>query len=362
MPEETVGYVRLEWTCDRCGTINPGPRKTCQGCGAPQPEEQGFELPPQQELISDEEELRRAKLGPDVHCAYCGARNPADAETCVQCGAPLVEGVAREAGEVLGAAHFEAVADVPCPFCGAMNPGNATKCSACGASLTRTPPQLQPKPQAARVPAGVSKSKSGLGIAAIIGAILSCVALVAGIAYFSQTSAQTGVVKEVSWEHSTDILEMRPATHEDWRDEIPAGAEIAACSQKYRYTSDDPVPGAKKVCGTSYVKDQGSGYGKVVQECEYEVYDDWCKYVVDEWAVVDTLRSAGNDPNPVWPELNLGAGQREGERKGKYTAIFLSNDREYKYSPSLDELRQLEPGSKWTLHVNKLGTLTGIGK
>lgn len=360
MSEETVGYVRLEWTCERCGTINPGPQKKCRSCGAPQPEEQDFELSPQQELISDEEELRRAKSGPDVHCAYCGARNPAEAETCVQCGAPMAEGAARQTGEVLGAAQFEAAADVACPFCGAMNPGNATKCGSCGGSLTRPQPKSRAVPSS--VPAKGATAKKGLGILAILGIVLACVIVVGAVVCLSQTSEQTGVVKEVNWEQSIDIQELRPVTYEDWQDEILSGAQMGTCEQKYRYTSSDPVPGAKKVCGTSYVKDQGSGYGEVVRECEYEVYDDWCKYTVDEWKVVHTERAAGSDVNPVWPEVRLGSGQRDGEKSGSYQVIFLSNDKMYKYSTDLDMFKQLEPGSKWKLYVNKLGALTGIEK
>ena len=33
MTRKTVGYVELEWTCDHCGTENPGPRKFCNNCG-----------------------------------------------------------------------------------------------------------------------------------------------------------------------------------------------------------------------------------------------------------------------------------------------------------------------------------------
>ena len=316
MPEETVGYVRLEWTCERCGTINPGPQNKCQGCGAPQPEEQDFELPPQQKLIADEEELRRAKSGPDVHCAYCGARSPADAETCVQCGAPMGEGTARQTGEVLGASQTGAAADVACTFCGAINPGNATKCDSCGGSLTR--PEAKPKSRAvfSSASAKARKAKKGLGVFAILGIVLACVILVGAIALLSQTSEQMGVVREVSWEQAIDIQELRPATYESWQDEVPSGAQMATCQQKFRHTSSEPVAGAKKICGTSYVKDQGSGFGKVVQECNYEVYDDWCKYVVDEWKVVHTEKTAGTDLNPVWPDVTLGASREKGKELG----------------------------------------------
>jgi hypothetical protein len=32
MPQETVGFVNLEWICKRCGSKNPGTTKICVGC------------------------------------------------------------------------------------------------------------------------------------------------------------------------------------------------------------------------------------------------------------------------------------------------------------------------------------------
>ena len=60
--------------------------------------------------------------------------------------------------------------------------------------------------------------------------------------------------------------------------------------------------------------------------------------------------------------MTLSAGQREGERSGSYRVIFLSNDKEYKYSSNLELFNEQEPGSKWKLYVNKLGALTRIEK
>ena len=36
------------------------------------------------EPVLEEEELARAKMGPDFPCAFCGTRNPAGAESCSQ--------------------------------------------------------------------------------------------------------------------------------------------------------------------------------------------------------------------------------------------------------------------------------------
>ena len=119
MPQETVGFVNLEWTCKRCGSKNPGTTKICSSCGNVMSETDKFELPAQQELIKDEAVIAKAERGPDVTCKYCGARNAADAKNCSQCSADLTEGTARKAGEVLGAFSAEKKPDVKCPYCGA---------------------------------------------------------------------------------------------------------------------------------------------------------------------------------------------------------------------------------------------------
>ena len=121
MARKTIGHVELQWTCPNCGGINPGPVKVCQSCGAPQPEDVKFEQAVRQELITDEEKLAQAEAGADIHCPYCGARNPAGAETCSQCGGDLVEGVQRESGQVVGAFVSGPEKIIKCPRCGAEN-------------------------------------------------------------------------------------------------------------------------------------------------------------------------------------------------------------------------------------------------
>mgnify|MGYP005840861847 FL=1 len=358
MPEETIGYVRLQWTCRQCGTINPGPEKKCQGCGAAQPEDQAFELPEQQELITSEAELTRAATGPDIHCGFCGARNPSGGKNCVQCGAPLSEGVVRQKGAVLGAAQLDTRPDIVCPFCGAANPAKATKCKNCGGSLAGSR-AVQAEPAGASVRLGAGNK--GVGATVAIAILLACVVAIGGILFLSQTSEQTGVVQATGWEQSVMIEAWGPVNYEDWRDQVPMGVQLGRCSEKYRYTSSEPVPGARKVCGTAYVKDEGQGYGKLVQDCEYEVYGDWCEYTVNEWHVVRTEKAAGNDIAPYWPQVELGQGEREGAKAGRYQVVFLSNDKTYSYVlDDAETFKRFEPGSKWKLSVNKLGALTSV--
>jgi predicted nucleic acid-binding Zn ribbon protein len=103
MARKELGHIELQWTCPNCGGINPGPDKVCNTCGAPQPEDVQFEQPERQELITDKEVETKAEAGADIHCPFCGTRNPAGAKICSQCGGDLVEGRKRETGHVVGA-------------------------------------------------------------------------------------------------------------------------------------------------------------------------------------------------------------------------------------------------------------------
>lgn len=353
MTKETVGYVRLEWTCPNCGGKNPGPQKICAGCGGPQPEDVEFEQAAQEELITDEADIARAEAGPDVHCAFCGARNPAGAKVCTQCGADVAEGVARDSGRVLGAHQTGPVKKVPCPSCGTPNPANAHKCSQCGASMAR--PKSTPLPKAA--PA----QKRGCGL--VGGVVVAAVVLVAVLffALSARTEDVVGNVQSVSWTRSIAIEQLGPVTHDGWRDEIPSEAVVGTCTQKTHHTQSDPAPNTEKVCGTPYTVDKGSGYGEVVQDCQYQVYADWCDYTVEEWHEVDQATLSGNDQNLRWPALQLVADQREGERQESYAIIFDTDGETYTYKTrSAAEFAQCRIGSRWILKVNAFNAVTSI--
>lgn len=357
MTQKTLGYVELEWTCKRCGTKNPGTQKTCSNCGAAMGEADQFELPAQQQLITDEKKLEQAKKGPDVHCPFCGARNPAGAEECSQCGGDLKDAQARQQGQVLGAFTTQAAPEIQCPSCGTLNPANATRCQNCGGSLAKEKPPASPTPVAPQAPRANKTLFLVVGGVVVLACLASVLFLILGL----RTEAQTGTVQSVQWERRVELLEQRPVEREDWQDEIPAGAKIGACTQKYRRMQSEPAPGAEEVCGTPYTVDQGSGVAKVVQDCQYKIYDDWCSYTQLEWLVIDTVSLRGNDLNPAWPALTISAGQREGDRSESYLVVFQSDGETYTYRPSsVEEYSQFAPGSEWVLEVNAFGAITDI--
>ena len=324
MTQETLGYVRLEWTCRRCGGKNPGPEKLCVHCGASIDEQDQFELPETQEFITDAEELKKAAAGPDIHCPYCETRNPAGSTVCKQCGGSLAEGVVRARGHVVGA---------------------------------------PPKPRAAPQP--VAAKVKGLPWYLFAGlAALLLVCCVGAYLLFRPSKETNGVVRDVSWERRIGIEELQPVSREDWRDEIPSDATLGDCQKKEHHTqSEAPPPGveAEKVCGTPYTIDQGSGYGKVVQDCQYKVYADWCEYTREEWQEVDDASASGHDLNPYWPQVNLASGQREGERSEEYEVDLDTEGKSYTYHPGdADEFSRYDIGSKWVLSVTALGGVTGV--
>lgn len=361
MARKELGHIELHWQCPNCDGINPGREKSCRGCGAPQPDDVEFKQFSRQELIKDEALLEQAKAGPDIHCAFCGTRNPGSATVCSQCGSDLSEGTKREAGRVVGAFQEGTGEDVKCPSCGSNNPHNALRCSNCGSALQQLE-ELEPDGDIHVESKAQSKGRRKIPVVLIIVFAVICVGAVAIAVLSGRTKPVTGVVDNVTWERSIAIEAFGPVEHDDWYDELPGDAENISCEEAYRYTSNEPEPNSVEVCGTPYSVDSGDGFAEVVQDCEYQVYDDYCSYTVLEWAVVDTAVLSGNNLNPAWPSPNLTSDQRLGDdRRESYTVIFDTGSDTYSYAPdSFNEFQRFDIGSSWTLNVNTFGSVLSV--
>jgi ribosomal protein L40E len=361
MVKKSLGYVELEWVCPQCDSRNKGTDKKCVNCGAAQPEDVQFHQAAEEKLITDEAKIARAKAGADIHCPYCGTRNLATAEKCVQCGGDLTGGTVRDSGRVLGAHRARPAGEATCPHCGASNPATALECSQCGGAMQ---PVASRRP-AARTRRAAAQSKRkispmaivGIAIAALI-AIAFCVVIVLSLLPSDEI---TGTVRSASWERSIVVEGLQDVTREAWQDDIPAGAPVGACTEKVHHTQPDPAPGSVEVCGTPYTVDTGTGMGEVVQDCEYQVYGDWCEYTAKDWVVVDTLVLSGSDMNPVWPDIGAGTSRREGERDETYRVVFATEDKTYTRAfTDVNRWREYTIGSRWILQLNKLGGIQSI--
>jgi len=331
MARKELGHIELQWTCPNCEGINPGPDKVCNTCGAPQPEDVQFEQPERQELITDKEVETKAEAGADIHCPFCGTRNPAGAKICSQCGGDLVEGRKRETGHVVGAYQTGPAAMVHCPHCNAENPDTAKVCSQCGGSMRREEDieTAEPAVEPAR-----SKTRAGLPMVLTLVLVLLCGALVVFAFFAMRTEEVTGPVEGVSWKRAIPVEAIVPVSYSDWQDQIPMDAEIESCREDIRYVQDEPEPNSVEVCGTPYNVDTGSGYAQVVQDCEYHVYDDYCTFSVEEWRA---------------------------SRDETYVIFFDAGSEDYSYTTSDYNLFQsAQPGTRWGLNVNSFGSVVSI--
>lgn len=321
------------------------------------PDDIQFELPAEQKLDTSEETAKRVAAGPDIHCPYCGARNPGDAKVCAQCGGDLTQGAKRAAGEVLGAFKTGPAPEVACPSCGAPNPASRTHCARCGSPL-RKPERAEEQP--------AEPPKAGRGMPVkwiLLGILLAAFACILVMCSLSRGAKESvGIVQDVKWVYTVQVQALAAVTREAWHDQAPSQGRLISCSQRVRRTVDEPVPGAREICGTPYVKDTGTGKGEVVQDCQYEVSEDWCKYTVDEWRVVATETASGHDLSPGWPALRLASGQREAGRAERYEVLFqIVDDGQFTYHPDdLDEFRQFDVGSEWIVTTNRLGGVTAV--
>ena len=356
MTQKELGYVELEWTCKRCGTINPGMKRVCTNCGAPISEDDKFELPEQQQLITDQAKLEEAKSGPAIQCPYCNVLNPAGTKLCIQCGGDIQAGLARQAGEVLGAYETAAVPDKPCPFCNQLVKANAQRCPQCGGSLVAGAVKPAVTPLAAPKKTSIWMIIGGIAI------VLLCVgSLITYLVMSNRTNEVAATVSDITWQRSIEIIGRQPVQKSAWSDQVPSEAQDVSCREEYKETSNIPAPNATEVCGTPYTIDVGSGAGKVVQDCEYLVYASYCNFTQLDWVVIETAIAQGHDNNPEWPVANLQADQQEGNRSESYQVIFNTGEQTYSYTPAdLSEFSQYDLGTQWSLDINTFGEIRGI--
>ena len=153
---------------------------------------------------------------------------------------------------------------------------------------------------------------------AVIALVLVCLcgAGVWFVATMTQSTDTTGSVIDRTWHTIVQIQALTPVQVSGWQDEIPKDAKVGQCETRVREVVDQPPAGAQanKVCGTPYTLDTGSGVGKVVQDCQYEVMAPYCEYTILQWGVVQELSRQGQDDSPVFAQAQLAQDQRLGDK------------------------------------------------
>lgn len=346
----TLGYVQNEWTCPNCNTRNKGAVKACENCGAPQPENVQFELPSERKFVTDEESIQAAKAAADIHCGFCGTRNPATAKTCSQCGADLTEGKAREAGRLMQAPPPQSKI-IKCDNCGTDNPGSNSVCSNCGSPLPKVPaPAIAPQAFAGTNAAkllSAPKKTNWLLIGGILGALALCCVVIAAL-FLPSKSVQATVV-DVHWQTSVPLQEIRAVDYSNEAGSPPSDAYNVSCRDESR-----------DVCEQKTI-DRGNGYSEVVEECHTET-QQYCSYTVDEWTTIQTYTLDGNNLQPIYEDPSVSSGQRIGQESEELTVTFSTTEGgQETYSPdTVSEFQQFTVGSTWTLKMNAVGGVVGV--
>ncbi|MBI5962647.1 MAG: zinc ribbon domain-containing protein [Chloroflexi bacterium] len=352
--KESKGFVQLEWICPNCDGRNPGPVKTCQNCGAPQPENVQFHRAADEKLIRDEKSVAAAKAGADIHCGFCGTRNPATAAACSQCGADLKEGKARAAGQVLQAAPA-APKVVTCTNCGAENPGSERMCAQCGSPLPRAAasvqPPVTPRPAQTQTPAmkvNTPQKKTNWLLFGGIGALLLICCIAAVLMFAIPSKTLTGMVTDVQWQTSVPVQEIQAVNHSNESGNPPSDAYNVSCHDE-----------SQEVCEDKTI-DKGNGYAEVVRECHTES-TQYCNYTVDEWNTIQTYTLDGNDLYPVYESPNVSSDQRLGSSSETFHVFLSTDDGQITYEPSSTiEFQQFEIGSQWTIKLNAVGGVVSV--
>ena len=347
----TLGYIQNEWICPNCDTRNKGSVKTCVNCGAPQPENVKFELPSEQKFVTDEGSVRAAQAGADIHCPFCGTRNPATAKTCSQCGGDLLEGKARESGRLMDTPPAQQPKIVKCDNCGVENSASNAVCSNCGSPLPKiVAPAFAPQARTGVAPGKLTapKKTNWMLIGGIIAAVAICCVAIAALFLFPSRSVQATVM-DVRWQTSVPLQEIRAVDHSNEAGSPPSGAYNVSCY-------DD----SREVCEQRTVG-RGNGYSEVVEDCHTET-QQYCSYTVDEWTTIQTYTLDGNDLRPIYEDPSIASGQRLGQESEELTVTFATADGgQETYSPdSVSEFQQFTVGSTWTLKMNALGSVVGV--
>ena len=238
-----------------------------------------------------------------------------------------------------------------------MNAGTRLKCGNCGASLSHgAPPKIEKAPATSQP---INRKFLFIGGAIVL--------VLCALVYFLfiRTQQVTGVVTGVSWQRSVAIEAFGPVQLQAWQDEVPFDASQVSCSERVRSSQDQPPATGRydEVCGTPYTVDLGNGNAEVVQDCEYQIYDDYCIYTVDAWAPLATVQLEGADLNAVSPNPALASNQRLGEQSADYVCVFDYSGKTYTYHTSLiDEFQRCTIGSTWLLTVNGAGAVVEISQ
>ena len=360
--EEIVeGY----WICPNCDAKNRGAEQQCAACGAIRSEDVQFHCDDNAPAITDEEELRRAKEGPDWICPFCRNTSPASSPKCTGCGS------ARNSGKQ------RAVKEIP--------PGGVPEQK----GPAKPPTPAQPMPTGFKIGCGI------VALLLLIVSFLSC----------RETPSQVEITDN-QWTRVIERSEYRTVNESAWEDEVPQSAVRLSSSREIRDYKQIP-DGFEEVTEnyTERVKvgeeqvedgkiDLGNGRFKVkyrmvpkykeeqrtrrVKKQKYRkepIYAEKVNYNIDRWIDIAPVELKGGQEDPQWPDAGVIQNTppqigdvSEKARKETYVVKLkrLSDSKEFEVKEMRDkeltfeQFMKLRKGTRWEAIFSGLGDLREI--
>ncbi|MCX6743899.1 MAG: zinc finger Ran-binding domain-containing protein [Candidatus Parcubacteria bacterium] len=380
-----MGKIREgRWDCSRCGKKgNLGRDKICPGCGDPRGENVKFYLPENEPEVTDSDQLKKAQLGPDWNCEFCGSANQADRNNCSQCGAAK------------GTSPSNQVKDyVPPAKPAASNSTNADYDRPLGRK--NIPPRRLETPnyrqehQVSSFPKKKALTYGGIGLGVILLGLFAFLML--------HTKDVPVQLTGVTWTREIQIEKYKTVEEEDWS--VPTGGREKSSTQKVHHydhnldhvdhkTRQERVQvgshSEEYTCGTT---DKGNGYFEDktctrsvpdygYQDVPYDenvyrddpVYKTWYTYDIERWKYERSVHAGGTDQKVYWPQFTLAdpkitqiGKERRGSSKENYEASFRGGPKNKDYNMTFNYQRwsSLKIGATYIGKMNVMGMLLKI--
>jgi hypothetical protein len=101
--------------------------------------------------------------------------------------------------------------------------------------------------------------------------------------------------------------------------------------------------------------------GEVVQDCQYQVFEDYCDFTTLGWQAVAPLVMEGQGLSPTWPSQRLSEQQRESGRNEEYVVTFQTENGPVRFTlSSLQQFQQFTQGSRWMVEVDDRGRVVAV--
>lgn len=303
MPDEQT--FEMLWDCPSCGTTKllAKTNRGCPNCGSPQdPAWRYFPAEGDATAVAN-----YSFVGADVICANCQTPNSKAANFCVNCSAPLKDGVAvRTFGE-------------------------QTRSDGSSFAQEDLKARRTAEKEATRGGSGGSSAKKPRGVP-VFGIVAGIVAVIAiAVWAFNLTRTESVTVSGHFWQREIQVQRFQPVASSAWCDSLPLGAYNVSSFQAQR--SSRSVPDGQ-TCQTVR-RDNGDGTYSQRRECstryrQEPIYDRRCNFAVNTWVNTRKAVTSGSsqNPRPSWavnfleqPGSCLGC-EREGGRAERLEIIL----------------------------------------